>query len=353
MQDAALMDQHYELQQTQRLSVIVGAGVEARLAAVVEGLSPDGVVIIYDAALCSQAQRIGQLIGAKTLLAVPCDAQAKRLNVVERLAEELHAANTTRATVMVAIGGGTLTDLAGFVAAIYLRGIAFVSCPTTTLSMCDAALGGKNGVDLCGLKNRLGTIRQPNAIVMDTDWLQSLPDEMFREGLVEVIKKAAVLDADRFAKLEQLAPALLTRDAEATMQTVAMAVDMKMTVVVADEHEGDKRRALNAGHTIGHAIESLAKGSLRHGHAVAMGMIAECRAAKVDTAITQRVTDLLHAIGVDTDTPAHLRNPAKLWEIARHDKKAIRGHVPMYVPMMLGAGTIVDLTEESLARAML
>jgi 3-dehydroquinate synthase len=136
------------------------------------------------------------------------------------------------------------------------------------------------------------------------------------------------------------------------MQTVAMAVDMKMTVVVADEHEGDKRRALNAGHTIGHAIESLANGSLRHGHAVAMGMIAECRAAKVDTAITQRVTDLLHAIGVDTDTPAHLRNPAKLWEIARHDKKAIRGHVPMYVPMMLGAGTIVDLTEESLARAM-
>lgn len=346
------MDHHFELKQTQHLAVIVGAGVEARLAAIVAGLSPDGIVIVYDAALESQAQRIGNLIGAKTLLAVPCDDQAKRLEVVENLAEELHTANATRATVMVAIGGGTLTDLAGFVASIYLRGVPFVACPTTTLAMCDAALGGKNGVDLCGLKNRLGTIRQPDAIVMDTDWLQSLPDEMFREGLVEVIKKAAVLDADRFAKLEQLAQALLARDADATMQTVAMAVDMKMAVVVADEREGDKRRALNAGHTIGHAIESLAKGSLRHGHAVAMGLVAECRAANVDAAITQRITALLNAIGVDAATPAHLCNPAELWEIARHDKKAMRGHVPMYVPMALGAGVIVELTAESLARAM-
>ena len=187
---------------------------------------------------------------------------------------------------------------------------------------------------------------------MDTDWLSTLPDEMFREGLVEVVKKAAVLDAGRFAELESLAPALLNRDEAATMKTVAMAVDMKMKVVLEDEREGDRRRALNAGHTIGHAIEALAAGSIRHGHAVAMGMLAECRAANVDDAIIKRIATLLRAIGVQTTTPAHLADVTKLWDLAQQDKKAMRGHVPMYVPTALGKGTIVDLTPESLAYAM-
>lgn len=346
------MDLRYELNQTQRLSVHIGRGVEARLPEIVAALAPDGIVVVYDTALEDAATRVTELIGAKTKLPVVCDDTAKRLSVVEELAEALHAADATRATVMVALGGGTLTDLAGFVASIYLRGLPFVSCPTTTLSMCDAGLGGKNGVDFGGLKNRLGTIRQPDAIVMDTDWLQSLPDEMFVEGIVEVIKKASVLDADRFAELEQLAPALLARAADATMQTIAMAVDMKMAVVLEDELEGDRRRALNAGHTIGHAIESLAKGELRHGHAVAMGMIAECHAAGVDPGITDRIAALLHAIGVRTETPADYRDAEQLWQLARQDKKAMRGVVPMYVPKTLGAGMITELTAESLARAM-
>ncbi|MFT4516048.1 MAG: 3-dehydroquinate synthase [Planctomycetota bacterium] len=346
------MDLHFDLTQTQRVSVMVAAGIEARLPALVQSMAPDGVVVVYDTALEDLAKRIGDGLGARTMLPVHEGEAAKQLSVVGKLAEQLHVAAATRATVMVAVGGGTLTDLAGFVASIYLRGIPFVSCPTTTLAMCDAALGGKNGVDHCGLKNRLGTIRQPDAIVMDTDWLQTLPDEMFREGIVEVVKKAAVLDAARFAELEALAPALLNRDTAATSKTIAMAVDMKMQVVVEDEREGDRRRALNAGHTIGHAIESLAAGSVRHGHAVAMGMIAECRAAKVDEALTTRIADLLQAIGVDTNTPAHLRDAAKLWDLARQDKKAMRGQVPMYVPVELGKGAIVDLTPESLADAM-
>tara|TARA_R110002096_G_scaffold136267_2_gene288715 strand:- start:2435 stop:3535 length:1101 start_codon:yes stop_codon:yes gene_type:complete len=356
------MDLHFDLTQTQHVSVLVEAGIEARLPTLVQSMAPDGVVIIYDVALEALATRIGQslealslkapTVGTTTLLPVGEGEAAKRLTVVGKLAEQLHAAGATRATVMVAVGGGTLTDLAGFIASIYLRGIPFVSCPTTTLAMCDAALGGKNGVDHCGLKNRLGTIRQPDAIVMDTDWLSTLPDEMFREGIVEVVKKAAVLDAKRFAELEALAPALLARDADATMKTVAMAVDMKMLVVLDDEREGDRRRALNAGHTIGHAIESLAAGAVRHGHAVAMGLIAECRAAGVNEAITKRIADLLHAIGVDTDTPTQLRDAAKLWQLARHDKKAMRGQVPMYVPVEIGNGAIVDLTADSLAKAM-
>lgn len=345
-----LTDRHFEFVRSQKQAVAIGSGVEQRLPELFHEMQPDGIVVVFDAALEPDADRIQQLVGAATRIAITDGDASKRLEVVGQLAEQLHAAGATRATAMIAIGGGTVTDLAGFVASIYLRGIPLISCPTTTLAMCDAALGGKNGVDHCGLKNRLGTIRQPEAIVMDTDWLQSLPDEMFREGIVEVVKKASVLDAARFAELEQLAPSLLARDPEATERTIAMAVDMKMEVVLADEREGDRRRALNAGHTIGHAFESLAKGSLRHGEAVAMGMIAECRAANVDSATTERIEQLLCAIGVATEPPAQLRDPAKLWEIARHDKKAMRGQVPMYVPKAIGAGTIVELTAEMLAR---
>ncbi|MFN3243216.1 MAG: 3-dehydroquinate synthase family protein [Planctomycetota bacterium] len=346
------MDHTFAFSQQQSSRVLLQVGAERHLPEVVARLRPHGVVVVHDSALAETAQRVGAALDASAVLAVDEGEAAKRLEVVGALADRMHDAGATRATVMVAIGGGTITDLAGFVASIYLRGVPFVSCPTTTLAMCDASLGGKNGVDHSGLKNRLGTIRQPDAIVMDLDWLRSLPDEMFREGIVEVIKKAAVLDADRFAELEQLAPALLRREDEATERTIAMAVDMKMAVVLADEREGDRRRALNAGHTIGHAIESLAQGSLRHGHAVAMGMIAECLAADVDARITARIEALLRAVGVSPEVPAEYRVPDQLWELARHDKKAVRGDVPMYVPRRLGDGEIVDLTADSLHKAL-
>ena len=125
-----------------------------------------------------------------------------------------------------------------------------------------------------------------------------------------------------------------------------------MAVVLEDEREGDRRRALNAGHTIGHAIESLARGDVRHGHAVAMGLVAECRAAAVDDAVTARVDALLRAIGAPTEAPTALRDPSKLWQLARHDKKAMRGSVPMFVPRRLGDGAVVELTEAGLQRAM-
>lgn len=345
------MDRSYSFREQRQSRVVTAVGAEADVAAVCRALSPDNVVVLHDEAVAPIADRIAARLDDPARIALPGGDEAKRLEVVGDVAERLHQAGATRATVLVAVGGGTITDLAGFVASVYLRGIPFVSCPTTTLAMCDAALGGKNGVDHCGLKNRLGTIRQPDAIVMDVDWLQSLPDEMFVEGLVEVVKKAAVLDLARFEELEQLAPRLHGRDRDATARTIAMAVEMKMAVVLADEHEGDRRRALNAGHTIGHAIESLAAGRLRHGHAVAMGLLAECRAAGVDGAIAARIDALLAAIGVGTETPAEFADATKLWPLARHDKKAMRGVVPMFVPNVLGDGSIVELTEETLRRA--
>ena len=327
-------------------------GAEALLPDVLGSLAPHGVVVVHDEALAGLAARVARALDATAVVAIRGVEMTKQLDAVDSLARTLHEAGATRATAVVAIGGGTVTDLVGFVASIYLRGVPFVSCPTTTLAMCDAALGGKNGVDHCGFKNRLGTIRQPDAIVMDPAWLETLPAELFLEGLVEVVKKAAVLDADRFAELESFAADLARRDPAATERAVTMAVTMKMAVVLQDEHESDRRRALNAGHTVGHAIESLAAGSLRHGAAVAMGLVAECRAADVDPEVTARLDALLLALGAPTTVPAELRYAERLWELARQDKKAARGEVWMYVPRAIGAGELAPLTLETLHKAL-
>jgi 3-dehydroquinate synthase len=346
------MDRRFAVPHAATCRILVGSGLERGLPAVVGALDPDGVVVAFDRAVARIGERIAVALNARAALSID-DAEAqKRLDAVGRLADQLHEAGATRATVLVAVGGGSVTDLVGFVGSIYLRGMPTVFCPTTTLAMCDAAIGGKNGVDHNGLKNRLGTIRQPDAIVCDIDWLRTLPPDLVREGLVEVVKKAFVLDASAFAELEGLAPALAALDPAALTRAVDIAVELKMGVVLADEREAGRRRALNAGHTIGHAIESLAAGAIRHGRAVAIGLVAECRAADVPAAIVDRLLRLLTALGVASDLPRAFADAAALWELARRDKKAVRGSVPMFVPRALGEGVVVELTPESLAQAL-
>lgn len=346
------MDQRFVFRGEASSRVVLGDGVEARLPELLAELRPDGAVVVCDGGVAALAERIATAIGAIECVPVDPRPPVKSLAAAADLADRLHAAGATRATALVAVGGGTLTDLAGFVASIYLRGLPCVLCPTTTLAMCDAALGGKNGVDHQGLKNRLGTIRQPELIVADVRWLRSLPDALFHEGLVEVVKKAAVLDAANFQALERSAHALAAREPDATLTAVQMAVAMKMSVVLADERERDRRRALNFGHTIGHALESLAAGHQRHGMAVAMGLVAECRAAEVADDVTDRIEVLLRTIGVPVRIPTELADPDRLWQLARRDKKAMHGSVPMYVPTRIGHGATVELTRVGLQRAL-
>jgi len=235
---------------------------------------------------------------------------------------------------------------------VLLRGVPFVACPTTTLAMCDAAIGGKNGVDHDGRKNELGTIRQPHVIAGDVDWLQRLPDELYREGLVELVKKAAVLDAERFARIEQLGKALAARDPGALIEAIDMAVAMKMAIVQEDETDQGRRRALNFGHTVGHAIEGSAGGKLRHGTCVGLGMLIECRAAGVPADVQSRIAALLATLGLPKAIPPAFANASSLWRMARSDKKVMKGNVPMIVPKALGECIEVELTEEALARAL-
>lgn len=346
------MDRSYEFTRVSASRIVIDEGVERALPRLVRELDPDGVVVVHDNHLPELAGRIAQLLGTSARLPILGGEQSKRLTVVGDLARNIRLAGASRRTAIVAVGGGTITDLVGFTAAILLRGMPFVACPTTTLAMCDAAIGGKNGIDHGGLKNELGTIRQPHLIAGDLDWLRTLPDEQYREGLAEVVKKAAVLDAERFTQLEQLAHDLAKRDNAALAGAVEMAIVMKMAIVQEDETESDRRRWLNFGHTVGHALESFAGGKLRHGTCIALGMLVECRAAGVRDDVVARLAALLAALGLPKAIPPAYANASSLWRLARSDKKASRGTVPMFVPRALGDCVEIELTEETLAAAL-
>lgn len=346
------MDQRFDFVRRTTTRIVIGTGVEARLPELVRSLGVHAAVVVHDPALPELAARVAGLLGGARCLAAPSGGAPKTLAAAGQLAERLRAAGADRGTAIVALGGGAVTDSTGFVASIYLRGVPFVACPTTTLAVCDAALGGKNGVDHGGLKNELGTIRQPAAVVGDVAWLRSLPDALFREGFVEAVKKAAVLDAGHFARLEQLAPQLAARDDEAVLEAIEMAIAMKMSVVLGDETERDHRRWLNFGHTLGHALESHAAGALRHGECIAIGMLAECRAAGavVPASVTARITAVLTALGAPVELPARFADLDALWSFASRDKKALGARVAMIVPNVIGAGLEVPLTREQVAQ---
>jgi 3-dehydroquinate synthase len=344
------MDRSFELVQRTTTRVVIGAGVRERLPALLRELGDDHV-LLFDEAVGAAAQTLARATQPRATLALAGGERCKSLAELGRLASTLRSHGARRHTTLVALGGGSVTDLVGLLAAVFLRGVPFVACPTTTLALCDAALGGKNGVDHDGLKNELGTIRQPTLLLGDIDWLHTLPDARFREGFVEVVKKAAVLDAQRFARLQTIAPVLSRRDPAACEEAIAMAVAMKMAVVVADETERDRRRWLNFGHTIGHALESLAAGALSHGECVAIGMLAECRAAGVPATVIAALTELLRTLGAPTAVPRAFADVDRLWQLATQDKKAHGADVPMVVPGTLGTGAVVPLTRTTLASA--
>ncbi|MEZ5976945.1 MAG: 3-dehydroquinate synthase family protein [Planctomycetota bacterium] len=343
-------DRTHDFTRTSTTRTLVGRGVATRLREIVDSLEPDGVFLVHDRLLGDAAHEVALATGARAAFAIEGGEATKTIEHAIELVRTLSHGGATRGSVVVALGGGTVCDLVGFVAAIHLRGVRCVLCPTTMLAACDAALGGKNGVDLDGLKNAVGTIRQPEAVVADTRWLATLSDEAFREGLAEVVKKAAVLDAALFARLEELAPALVAREDGAVDEVVDAAVATKMAVVDHDELEGDRRRWLNFGHTIGHALESASGMTLPHGRAVAIGMVAECRAA--GSPAEPRLARLLAALRLPTEVPAGLDDVDRLHALVAKDKKARSGAVPMVVPAEIGRGELVELTRDRLRRAL-
>lgn len=211
-----------------------------------------------------------------SIIIIPEGEDAKTLSEVESIYQQLLELNCDRSTLLVALGGGVVGDVTGFVAATYLRGVDYLQVPTTLLAMVDSAIGGKTGVNLPQGKNLVGAIYQPKGVVVDPELLQSLPRRDVISAMGEILKYGAIRDRDFFEKLRQNMDSLLSlEDEEFLLKTIVRCCEIKADIVSLDEQESDLRRILNFGHTVGHALETVAGyGILQHGEAVVYGMIA-------------------------------------------------------------------------------
>jgi 3-dehydroquinate synthase len=275
---------------------------------------------------------------------LPPGEQAKTIEVARSGWERLLDAGCDRTSTVVALGGGAVGDLAGFVAATYMRGINFVQIPTTLLAQVDASIGGKTAIDHPRAKNLIGAFHQPRLVLVDPAALTTLPDLEFRSGLAEVIKHGIVLDAGYFADLESCLPELLRRDLATLTRVVAGSCRIKASVVERDEREAELRHVLNYGHTIGHALEAVTSfGRWAHGEAVSLGMVAEARIAErlgiAKYHTTERQVRLLRAVGLPV-SGLEVAPPDVLEALSR-DKKSRDGRVPFVFAPEIGTFRLV------------
>jgi 3-dehydroquinate synthase len=287
-------------------------------------------------------------------IVVPPGERTKTLATVGRILDVLARHRFERRSLVLALGGGVIGDLAGFAASIYQRGIPYVQVPTTLVAQVDSSVGGKTGVDHRLGKNLIGAFHQPKAVIIDPFMLQTLPRREWIAGLAEVIKYGIIADEALFSFLESSMPDLLKLDTQAVMQAVARSCEIKSEVVAADERESDRRRILNYGHTIGHALESL--GGYRrliHGEAVGIGLVAEAELAVhlgfCGQDVSTRIRRLVQAAGLPDRLPPKTSFGA-LWSAMQHDKKVVGGTVIGVWPVRIGEVVIRPLAEESCAQ---
>jgi 3-dehydroquinate synthase len=278
-------------------------------------------------------------------LEVPDGEAAKGLPTAGALWEAMARAGGKRDSVVVAFGGGSVGDLAGFVAATFLRGVAFVQIPTTLLAQVDAAIGGKTAIDIAAGKNLVGAFHQAELVVAEARTLATLPAAELRSGLVEAIKMAALLDLDLLDRIERDLPAILAGSPTALAPVVRAAAAAKIAVVELDPFENGDRQLLNYGHTLGHAIEAAAGfGAMLHGDAVAWGMRFSHRLARrrgADDAFLVRVERLLDRLEVPRPPAMALDCAALLANLGR-DKKARESGLTWILPMAPGRGERTD-----------
>jgi 3-dehydroquinate synthase len=278
---------------------------------------------------------------APVLITVPAGEKSKRLDVVEKCFDQLAAHRLERKSFIIALGGGVVGDLAGFVAATYLRGIPFVQVPTTLLAQVDSSVGGKTGVNLKSGKNLAGAFYQPQLVLCDLDALKTLPEREYVSGLAEVIKYGIIYDAILFAQLEHNLPKLLQRDTAALAEVVARCCEIKADVVGQDETEGGLRAILNFGHTIGHAIEnSTGYGKFLHGEAIAIGQVA---AAKLSHRIlglpsgdVARIEKMFARAGLPVRIKLNLASRKRLFAAMKLDKKVSGGEIKFVLAEKIG-----------------
>ncbi len=332
-------------------TIHIGKGLLAAVGEIVAPKQPgrraalitdDNVEELYASVVAESLERAGW---DAHLFAVPSGERSKTLATAGQLCEQLAEAGFDRSSVVFAVGGGMVGDLAGFVAAVFMRGVEFVQVPTTLLAQVDASIGGKVAVDLRQAKNLVGAFHQPRAVIVDIETLSTLADSQLQSGLGEVIKHAAIADAEMFSYLEENLEQVMARDPVSLKYLLARNCQIKAEVVVADPHEQGQRAVLNFGHTIGHAVERAApQWQLSHGKAVAVGMIAESEVAVEkklsEPDVVERLRRLVTHAGLQPDLSGVDAQHA--WAAMSADKKLRGGRLRLPIAPQIGQVILTD-----------
>ena len=336
--------------------IVIGCGNLNRLGAFAaeRGKTTHAVVITDENVQEPHAMRATESLVREgidaELLAIPPGETSKSVEMAADLWREVLHLGADRKSIVVAVGGGVVGDLAGFVAATFARGLRFFQVPTSLLAQVDSSVGGKVGINLPEAKNMVGAFHQPAGVLIDTATLATLPSNEYRSGLAEVVKYGVILDAEFFAYLESHTAEINARQDDVLAHVIGRCCRLKADVVERDERETTGLRAvLNYGHTFGHAFESLSGyGKLLHGEGVAIGMCCAARLAqrlgRVDAQFVQRQQKLLEAFGLPVATPN--LDPEQILDSMRHDKKVEHGKLKFILPDRLGHVESVGVIDE-------
>jgi 3-dehydroquinate synthase len=325
--------------------ILIGQGLVQQLdrilpqycpAAAYALIADSHVAKLYGESIAHQVSGAGCQV---ELLTFPAGESNKTRDTWASLSDQMLAAHLGRDAAVIGLGGGVVGDVAGFVAATYLRGVPFVQIPTSLMAMIDSSIGGKAGVDVPAGKNLLGAFHQPRVVVADLDLLGSLSSVQLAAGLAEAVKHGVIADAEYLAFLEAEYAAIFAKHAPALEHVVRRSVEIKAAVVGQDEREKGKRAILNFGHTVGHAIEATSKYEVLHGDAVAIGMVYEARLAEMlgiaPSGTARRIRAVLEQLHLPVERPA-ASEIDDLIAAMRADKKVRAGEIRLALPSAIG-----------------
>jgi len=329
----------------QSYPIIIGEGLFSNLPKHLRNLGNFGsfVIITDDFVGKLYGRRILRMLkkekGRSFLLTFPAGEKSKTQRTKSALEEQMIKKGCGRDTLIIALGGGVVGDLAGFIAATYMRGIPYIQIPTTLLAMVDSSLGGKTGIDTPLGKNLIGAFWQPKKVLIDLDFLKQLPDKQIINGYYEVVKMAITSSKDLFVYAEQNLEAVKKADIKVLQRLIIGGIKIKAQAVESDEKESNGRMVLNFGHTIGHALEKLSAFKLTHGQAVALGLIIEAKVSVLEGLLTTeeftRIQALLLKSGVDQSLIRKWK-PNQIISAAKTDKKNINGKLKIVLVEGIG-----------------
>jgi len=327
---------------------IVQYRFNASLAGIGEIVPHARCIVITDGNI---ARLHGHQFGAfKAVITIPAGEEHKNFSTVLSITQQLLQQEAHHNSFLLGIGGGMVTDITGFIASVYMRGISFGYIPTSLLGMVDASIGGKNGINIGLQKNLLGTITQPKLILFDSHFLDTLPDTEWANGFAEVIKYACLFDAGMFDELSENNIDYYKQNKTAVSSLITRCVNWKNKIVLADEQEYGIRKLLNFGHTAGHAFETVC--NIPHGQAVALGMLAACRLSEqygLETSVKEKLTTLLQQynlpVTIDADTD-------KLMQVLTMDKKRDGDGIDFVILKSLGKAEIKNIGFDNIRHAL-